>query len=309
MNTLLEQFNNHIRDELQYSTNTVSAYMADLRDWARFATGNADGDGLDPMSVTRGDIRAWVSHISRRGTSPRTVRRKISSLRAFYGYLMKFHGLAASPAEDIPMPKVSKDIPVYVRPEETRAILDADVAEDSFEGVRNRLIMDMFYTTGIRCSELMGLREADVDVARGELKVLGKRNKERVVPFGSELGGAIESYRRLRDASEATRISAKDPQAPFFVREDGRPLYRKLIYNVVHSGLEAGGAHAARLSPHVLRHSCATDMLNGGAPIASVREMLGHASLASTQVYTHVTYKDLLNNYQSAHPRALKKGG
>ncbi|MDE6390259.1 MAG: tyrosine-type recombinase/integrase, partial [Duncaniella sp.] len=132
---------------------------------------------------------------------------------------------------------------------------------------------------------------------------------ERVVPFGRELAESIESYRLARDSSEATRISPRDPEAPFFVRTDGRPLYRKLIYNVVHSSLADGGAHAARLSPHVLRHSCATDMLNAGASIASVKDMLGHASLASTQVYTHVTYKDLLNNYQSAHPRALKKGG
>ncbi|MDE6177748.1 MAG: tyrosine-type recombinase/integrase [Duncaniella sp.] len=307
MPDLLEQFNRHIRDELHRSLHTQAAYMADLKAWKQFMAG-PDGE-LHPTDVTRGDLRAWVSHISRGGTAPRSVRRKISSLRAFYTYLMKYHGLAENPASDLAMPKVGRDIPVYVRPEETRAILDAEISPDNFEEVRNRLIVDMFYTTGIRCSELMGLKDTDVDASRGELKVLGKRNKERVVPFGRELAESIESYRLARDSSEATRISPRDPEAPFFVRTDGRPLYRKLIYNVVHSSLADGGAHAARLSPHVLRHSCATDMLNAGASIASVKDMLGHASLASTQVYTHVTYKDLLNNYQSAHPRALKKGG
>ena len=139
--------------------------------------------------------------------------------------------------------------------------------------------------------------------------MLGKRNKERVVPFGQELARSIDAYRTLRDSSPLTAVHPSDITAPLLVRSDGRPLYRKLVYNIVHARLTEGGAHAKRLSPHVMRHSCATDMLNAGAPMASVQQMLGHASLVSTQVYTHVTYKDLKNNYQLAHPRAQKKGG
>ena len=126
---------------------------------------------------------------------------------------------------------------------------------------------------------------------------------------GRELAASIDAYRRLRDSSPSTSVPPSEPSAPLLVREDGRPLYRKMVYNIVHARLTEGGAHAERLSPHVMRHSCATDMLNAGAPIASVQQMLGHASLVSTQVYTHVTYKDLKNNYQLAHPRAQKKGG
>ena len=184
------------------------------------------------------------------------------------------------------LPKTPKPIPVYVRQSETQAILDMPVPADDFVSVRDRLVLDIFYTTGLRCSELMALRDVDVDTLHGELKVVGKRNKERVVPFGRELAASIDAYRRLRDSSPSTSVPPSEPSAPLLVREDGRPL-----------------------SPHVMRHSCATDMLNAGAPIASVQQMLGHASLVSTQVYTHVTYKDLKNNYQLAHPRAQKKGG
>ncbi|MDE7388015.1 MAG: tyrosine-type recombinase/integrase, partial [Muribaculaceae bacterium] len=140
-----------------------------------------------------------------------------------------------------------------------------------------------------------------VNTGRGELKVLGKRNKERIIPFGTELSDMITHYRQLR-------TSGPGPDGEFFTRPDGRPLYRKLIYNVVHSSL-LGSAHATRLSPHVLRHSFATDMLNDGADINAVQKLLGHASLATTQIYTHVTLRDLQHNYQLAHPRAQRKGG
>ncbi|MCM1162759.1 MAG: tyrosine-type recombinase/integrase [Muribaculaceae bacterium] len=306
--TYIEKFMAYIKHELGYSPRTQEAYESDLRHWAQFATGGHPEE-LDAMSMSVGDLRLWVADMARRGVSPRTVRRKISTLRAFYRYLMKHHGLAKSPAAQLTMPRVSKDIPIYVRQAETEAILDSPVADDDFNAVRDRLILDIFYTTGIRCSELMALRDADVDTARGELKVVGKRNKERVIPFGPELSEAIDSYRRLRDSNPQTAISTADPTAPLLVKQDGQQLYRKMVYNVVHTQLTEGGAHAARLSPHVLRHSCATDLLNAGAPLASVQQLLGHASLTSTQVYTHVTYKDLKNNYQLAHPRAQKKGG
>lgn len=168
----------------------------------------------------------------------------------------------------------------------------------------------MLYSTGMRRAEIIGLADTAVDSIRHELKVLGKRNKERVIPFGPELARAIDAYRLLRDSSPSTAVSTRDLTAPLMVRDNGEPLYRKMVYNVVHRMLSLGGAHASRLSPHVMRHSMATDMLNGGAPIASVQQILGHASLSSTQVYTHVTYRDLKHNYQLAHPRAQNnKGG
>ncbi len=306
---LIEQFLSHLSLELGYSANTVEAYGRDLEQWATFATGDKP-ETLRPLDVTRSDLRLWVAHLASTGTTPRTIKRKVSSLRSFYRFLLRNGHVSVNPAARLTLPKPSKVLPVYVRSEETQGILDAPVPDDDFASVRDRLILDILYSTGMRCSELIGLKDADVDTARGELKVLGKRNKERVIPFGPELAQAIDAYRELRDASGLTAISRHDLTAPLMVKNDGEPLYRKMVYNVVHRLLSEGGAHAARLSPHVMRHSMATDMLNSGAPIASVQQLLGHASLTSTQVYTHVTYRDLKHNYQLAHPRAQNnKGG
>ncbi len=305
---LIKAFLRYIRNEMGFSPLTIKAYGADLGEWAHYAT-SGHPERLDPMSTTLSDLRQWLAEMASRGASTRTLRRKVASLRSFYRYLMKYHGLPVNPAVSLCVPRVPKDLPVYIRPAETRMILDLPPVPDNFIEVRDHLILSIFYTTGIRCSELLNLYDANVDTARCELKVCGKRSKERVVPFGPELAKAIDEYRQLRDSSTVTAIDHSDPTAPLLVKEDGEPVYRRLLYNIVHTRLSDGGAHASRLSPHVLRHSCATDMLNSGAPIASVQQMLGHASLASTQVYTHVTYKDLQNNYQLAHPRAQKKGG
>lgn len=306
---LIHLFLEYLRVERGYSGGTVKAYSTDLAQWAEFATSGKPGE-LDAASITVQDLRLWVGATAGTGVSPRTIRRKISSLRSFYHYLMAHHAFKSNPAAALTMPKMAKEIPVYIRAAETKAIInDTHSAGADFSSVRNNLIIELLYTTGIRCTELITLRDSDVDTRRGELKVLGKRNKERVVPFGRQLAETIDTYRALRDSSPLTAISSADSASPLLVKDDGAPLYRKMVYNIVHSILAEGGAHATRLSPHVLRHSCATDMLNAGAPIASVQQMLGHASLASTQVYTHVTYKDLKNNYQLAHPRAQKKGG
>lgn len=310
---LVEEFLSYLRLELNYSTLTVSAYRRDLTQWAEFATGSTTSplDLLVPTDVTTADLRQWLGALARGGCSPRTIRRKASALRAFFRFLMRNHGLPANPASALTLPRQAKELPVYIRPNETAELLSetgADSAGD-FIAMRDRLMVEMFYTTGIRCQELVDLLDVNVDTSRGELKVHGKRNKERIIPFGTELGHSIETYRSLRDSDNATAVSASDRTAPFFVRKNGEPIYRKLAYNVVHTALSEGGIHATRLSPHVLRHSFATDMLNNGAPLSSVQQLLGHASLASTQVYTHITYRELKQNYQLAHPRALKKGG
>lgn len=306
--TLTQEFLSHLAHELNYSELTVSAYGADLEQWALFAT-SGQPETLRPMEVTRSDMRQWISSLARGGCSPATLKRKASSLRAFFRYLMRTHGLAVNPMTGVTLPRQRKNLPVYVRPEETAAILD-EPAGDSFTSLRDKLILDLLYSTGMRCSELTGLQDRNVDTAKGELKVHGKRNKERVIPFAPALGEAIDRYRLMRDSDPATAISKLDPEAPLMVRDNGEPLYRSFVYRVVHRMLSEGGAHAARLSPHVMRHSMATDMLNSGAPLAGVQQLLGHASLTSTQVYTHVAYRDLKNNYQLAHPRAqTNKGG
>ncbi len=296
MKQSIESFLEYIRCELNLSACTVSAYSDDLGQWAEFATGG-DPAALDPLSVTTSDLRLWISHLAASGLSARSIRRKVSALRSYYRYLCARCGAKSNPAAELRTARPPKELPVYIRPDELNEVIDSGLEASEFEDLRNELILTMFYSTGIRCSELMNLRDCDIDIARGELKVLGKRNKERIVPFGPELSDMIERYKQ-------TRPSGPGPDGELFTRADGRALYRKAIYNIVHRALD--GVHARRTSPHVLRHSFATDMLNSGADLNSVGKLLGHASLETTQIYTHVTLRDLKNNYQLAHPRAQK---
>lgn len=303
----ISEFLSYSQCELALSELTVRSYGIDLRQWADFITGGKP-QTFSPADITSADIRSWLAALGRSGISQRTIRRKLQSLRAFYTFMMRRHGLDANPAADIVLSRIPKNLPVFIRPREIAGVIDAENARegksaDDFEQIRNSLIILMFYSTGIRVSELISLLDVNIDTAKGELKVLGKRNKERIIPFGKELSDMITTYRKLRDDTVGSTC-----QNEFFVRESGEPLYRKLIYNVVHKAL-AGNTVASRQSPHVLRHSFATDMLNNGADLYAVQQLLGHQSLATTQVYTHITYRELKQNYQQAHPRALKKGG
>lgn len=303
---LLDSFLTYIRCEQNLSVHTVSLYASDIRQWYDFAASvSLAGCGRgheepDPAAITVNDLRLWVSFMASEGISARSIRRKIQSLRAFYRYLMLRHGLESNPAAELVPARSPKRLPTFIRPEQTEEMLDSDFDRSDFIEVRNRLIVVMFYSTGMRCSELMGLLDVDVNVGHGELKVLGKRNKERLIPFGEEMKGLITLYRQLRSQCVP---SSHTPE--FFVRPNGLPMYRSLVYKVVHDTL-SGRVSAARCSPHVLRHSFATDMLNNGADLTAVQQLLGHQSLATTQIYTHLSYRELLNNYKLAHPRAQK---
>lgn len=296
---LVDDFLTYTRCELNYSAHTVLSYKTDLEQWVSWATGG-HSEKFDPVDMTTADLRQWIMHLSRQGDSPRTLRRKATTLRSFYHYLMRMELTDRNPAADITLAKPDKPLPAFIRPGETRELFDAPFDRDSFIETRDRLILLMLYTTGMRRAELIGLTDINVDTTRCELKVLGKRNKERIVPFGNELREMIDLYRRLRQHETI------EAPAMFFVRPGGLPLYPMMVERIVRDGL-LGHAHAPRLSPHVLRHSFATDMLNNGADITAVQQLLGHTSLSTTQVYTHLTYRELKQNYQHAHPRAQKK--
>lgn len=296
MNTLYESFLNYIRCELNMSAHTVLSYSTDLRQWEEF-TRDAFSEDYDPLNTDINDLRLWVSNLASNGISSRTIRRKIQTLRAFFRYLVKRRGAKSNPAAELTPAPIHKTLPDVIRPDELGRLLDSDIDCSDFTEVRNRLIINMLYSTGMRASELTTLDLRNIDMGREELKVLGKRNKERVIPFGKELAGMISLYSKLRPKTSSFN---------FFVDEEGNPLSYRTLLNIVHHELD-GRVTASKRSPHTLRHSFATDMLNGGADITAVQKLLGHVSLSTTQIYTHLSYKELLNNYKLAHPRAQKK--
>jgi len=299
MNAVVERFLQYLLHERNLSWRTVDLYRRDLLQWEQsLASG---GRQLDVASVTTGDIRAWLMERSDQGDGPGTLRHKVQALRALYRYLLRRGEVASNPASHVELAKLPKPLPKFVRETTVDAVIDADIDQDDFTQVRDRLVVMLFYETGIRLSELIGLQDAAVDTARGELKVRGKRDKDRIVPFGRELATSIDRYRALR-------AEVRPECGNLLVTLKGKPLYPSLVYRVVHDSLAQAGA-TGKLSPHVLRHTFASVMLNHGAGLNSVKELLGHESLAATQVYTHVTLSELQHNYELAHPRALKKGG
>ncbi|HIZ27320.1 MAG TPA: tyrosine-type recombinase/integrase [Candidatus Barnesiella merdipullorum] len=289
---LVESFLRYIRYEKNLSTHTVLSYKNDLFQFKTFLETLASGCEL--QQVTPEQVREWIASLAEIGLSARSISRKVSSLRAFYRYLMAQSIVTGSPVKDVRVPKVRKKLPVYLRRDTMDELLDDVSYGDDFEGVRDKLIIEMFYNTGIRRAELIGLK--DDDVRADEIKVTGKRNKQRLVPYGAELAGMIAEYRKVR--SEAGYPDSEY----FFIKKDGEPLYPQLVYRVVKRALSQVSTLEKR-SPHVLRHTFASVMLNNGAGLNSVKELLGHHSLASTEVYTHITFEELKQSYNQAFPK------
>ena len=295
----VELFLRYLRYEKNYSSYTVLFYKKDLEQFVAFRSGLRSD--ASEMPVESDDVRNWIISLSEQGMSPRSISRKVSALRSYYKFMQSRGEVEENPVVGVKLPKARKTLPSFVRPEQMECMLDADAAIDDFELMRDRLIVAMLYETGMRRAELIGLQDIAVDNNTCELRVLGKRNKERVIPYGGGLQEAITTYR-------AKRNEVVGETKHFFVRKSGMPIYNKLIYNIVHRAM-GGVTTLAKKSPHVLRHSFASAMLNDGAGINSVKELLGHSSLASTEVYTHITFEELKQSYKQAHPRAEKKGG
>ena len=299
---LYAAYYDYIRCEMNLSLRTVVAYRSDLEQLRHFCK-NSLKKSDKPEGLSLNDLRLWVTDLAENGTSPSSIRRKVTSVKSFYRYLCRRQGLEINPTLRLSPPKAPKPLPSFVPQKETEAIIDAygDQHRIDFDTMRDQLIVAMLYSTGMRAAELIGLKEVWVDTSACELKVLGKRNKERLIPFGEELKTMICRYRDYRN-----RVTG-GPGEFFFVRRSGEPVYYALVNRAVHAALDGYGVHSSKRSPHVLRHSFATDMLNNGAEISAVQQLLGHASLATTQRYTHLTYRELQQNYKLAHTRAQKK--
>lgn len=286
-----ESFTEYLLAEKRYSPLTVKAYASDLEEFAGYLREHYGTGLLDAVQV---EVRSYVVYLMGLDFSQRSVHRKISSLKTFYKYVRKQGWMDVNPALKVPLPKIAKRLPVFVEESSMEQIRQMQVDPDSFESYRNYLIIELFYGTGARLAELISLKDVDVDVPGLKIKVLGKRNKERMIPIPSVLGPEIEHYRQLRTLPL---------EGTFFVNAKGEPMSRSSVYYIVKACLRAY-THLSKCSPHVLRHTFATHLLNSGADLNAVKELLGHNSLASTQVYTHNTIEKLKRSYHKAHPRA-----
>ena len=300
MRKYISLFIKYLQYERNYSSYTVNSYYNDLSQFALFLeeTEVSEGDSFGIDSVDADIVRCWMMSLMEKKMSPSSVNRKLSSLQSFFKYLVRKGIIQKHPLKLVSGPKKSKSLPYFIKEKEINNILDVDISGSDYESVRNRLIIEMFYETGIRCSELVGIKNTDVDMDAMLLKVTGKRNKQRLVPFADRLKEMIIYYINVREREIQTDCSS------FFVRKDGRPVSSAIVYYVVRKNL-SGIPTLKKRSPHVLRHTFATSMLNDGAEMSAVRNLLGHSSLASTSVYTHVTFEELKKVY-NAHPRAKK---
>jgi integrase/recombinase XerC len=291
-----ESFLQYLKIEKRYSLHTVRSYLNDLDQFNSFLT--SMGLPENPVEVTSHDIRAWIVSMLDNNYSTVSVHRKISCLRVFYRYLRKEGIVKSDPLEKVVLPKRKKTLPVFIEEEALVNLLDNYNFGDSFAGIRNRTIIELLYLTGIRRSELIGLKNLDVDLFEGSLKVTGKRNKQRIIPLVKPFIKRLEEYINVRDKNVVT---VKDSW--FFITDKGNKLYDKYVYNTVNSYL-AMVTTIEKKSPHILRHTFATHMLNRGADLNSIKELLGHANLSATQIYTHNTFEKLKKVYKQAHPRA-----
>ena len=289
-----ESFINYLRYEKRYSSHTVTAYSKDLDQFVSYCT-EVIGE-FDINRVNTKLVRSWIVALMEQQLSPKSVNRKVTTIKAFFKFLMKEHLVEVNPAINLPLPKIRKKLPTFVDENNLNHLLDDGFFPDSFRGIRDKLIISLLYGTGIRLAELMTLRDADINSGEFLIKVMGKRQKERIIPYPRSINSLLVQYIEVRNKE----IGFKPER--LLVTEKGNPVYEKLIYRVVKSNLEKVTS-LEKKSPHVLRHSYATHLLNKGADLNAVKELLGHSNLAATQVYTHTTFEKLHDIYKQAHPR------
>lgn len=291
-----ESFLQYLETEKRYSAHTVRSYSNDLGQFFLFLSEHYTG--YKPENVTSQVIRAWIVSLLGNKYSPVSVHRKISSLRVFYRYLRKEGIMQSDPVSKVVLPRRKKRLPVFVGEEEIASLLDNDIFGADLAGARNRAIIEILYATGMRRSELTGLQEKDIDFTEALVKVTGKRNKQRIIPLVKTVLPVLEEYRRLRNETVEHGWNSW-----FFITDKGNKLYDKYVYNIINRYL-AMVTTIEKKSPHVLRHTFATHMLNRGADLNSIKELLGHSNLSATQIYTHNTFEKLKKIYKQAHPRA-----
>ncbi len=290
------EYLNYLTFQKRYSKNTILSYQNDLNGFFEFIL--LEYKITEIAQVTTPIIRTWLASLKENKVSSKTVNRKISSLKSFFKYQLRTKVMQVNPVSAISSLKVSRRLPSFIEQNDLQTLLNNDTFEDTFEGKTNFLIFEILYQTGIRRSELIGLKEKHIDKSAGNIKVLGKGNKERIIPVNNNLITHIEEY---KSEKRKQFIDTEDPY--LLVNSKGDKLYPKYIYNVVKLYLAKVSTNQ-RKSPHILRHSFATHLTNNGAQIKAIQELLGHSSLAATQIYTHNTIEKLKDIHKKAHPKS-----
>ncbi len=289
-----ESFLQYIRTEKRYSRHTVTSYKNDLEQFMIWLEESRPGTALP--GVNHGDVRGWMVSLLEGGATASTVHRKMSALRSLFRHMRRHELISTDPMAGLKLPRKPKQLPAFVAEDALVKLLDEFRFGDNFSGIRDRTVVEFLYLTGMRRSELINLRDTDVDLSAGQVRVTGKREKQRVIPLPAGFVKSLKTYIESRREQGL-------PGAWFFVTDRGNKMYDRAVYNIVTRYL-AMVTTIEKKSPHVLRHTFATHMLNRGADLNSIKELLGHASLSATQVYTHNTFAQLKKIYKQAHPRA-----
>lgn len=292
----VSSFTTYLALEKNYSPHTVRAYERDLKEFSSFCQEEYGITSIDPVEY--GIIRNWIVRLVDSGLNNRSVNRKIASLKAYYKFLLRIEKIKRSPLAKHKSLKTAKKVEVPFSEAEMEQMLQEVPFEESFEGIRDKLIIELLYTTGIRRSELINLRMGDIDLNEKVIKVLGKRNKERIIPLLQSTLGMFERYFIVRETLDNPKEDSF-----VFLSGAGHKIYETLVYRII-NGYFSKVSSKVKKSPHILRHTFATHLLNKGADLNSVKELLGHSSLASTQVYTHNSIAELKKVHSSAHPRS-----
>ncbi|WP_040626247.1 tyrosine-type recombinase/integrase [Mucilaginibacter paludis] len=309
---VLERFIQYLRYEKRFSSHTITAYQTDLYQFFTYTANSADHN-LSPAEaelkvklalshiadITYQDIREWIVQLMNDDQAAKSINRKISCLRTFFKFALREGIITANPASKIQAPKIPKRLPVVVEEDKIVSLLSSSqIFDDSFTGLRDKLVIELLFGTGIRLAELVGLKETDIDIYEGTIKVLGKRNKERVIPIHSELKLLLVHYINIKKSENFNNNSLT-----LIVTSKGANAYSKMVYLIVQKYLSLISTQDKK-SPHVLRHSFATSLLNHGADLNAIKELLGHANLSATQIYTHNSVERLKSIYKQAHPKA-----
>lgn len=287
----LERFIQYLQFEKRYSPHTIGAYKKDLFQFSEFISLNQQ----TIQTVSHYDIRSWVVELMDHGNDPKTINRKVSALRSLYKFLLREQFVEKNPAAQIQTPKVGKRLPVIIEEEKINSLLDQFEFNDDFSGLRDKLVIELLYGTGMRLAELVSLKDVDFNRYEQNIRVFGKRSKERIIPLNKSLAKLLEQYCDIKNTLFSTEA--------LIVTNEGNKAYTKLVYRIVHKYLSIVSTQNKK-SPHVLRHTFATGLLNNGADLNAIKELLGHSSLAATQVYTHNSVERLKTIYKQAHPKA-----